>query len=487
MSYNRKKLAPRLGELAKKMAGVSARDLKECVQLQVALKRTGRFKMLGGLLIERGYLEQEKLDELLEEQRNQGIYDVPEIPDYTIKHRIGAGGMAQVFLANQVKVNRDVALKIVTWEDPEGKDVARFLREAKSAAKLNHPNFVQAIDFGQVNETYFFAMEYIAGPNLQEILNLYNRLSEVMSLNIANQVATALCRLEEEDLIHRDLKPTNILLDGDTVKVCDLGLARPVFKEDGEEDFMLTEQGAILGTPDYLSPEQARSLKDIDIRADLYALGGMLYRMVTGKLPYRGESPTSLIYRKLYEPVVPPKVHMPDLSDGTAFLIEKLMERKRENRFQTAKEVLSEGRACLNQLTSETKTHLEIIGSETGSVLESPETRTRAPSELRPALLFISGAAAGRHFPLTRDETIVGRQSSCNLCIREPWFSRRHFAIRRRDDTWQLSDLGSRNGVKVNGKTVDKARIHYGDEIEVKDTKMMFVLEVDSTGETRSV
>jgi serine/threonine protein kinase len=487
MSFTKKKLAPRLGELAMKMADVSARDMHECLQLQVALKRTGRFKMIGELLVERGYLEQEKLDELLEEQRNLGIYDVPEIPDYTIKHRIGAGGMAQVFLAHQVKVNRDVALKIVAWEDPEGKDIARFLREAKAAAKLNHPNFVQAIDFGQVNETYFFAMEFISGPNLQELLNLYKRLSEAMSLNIALQIATALCRLEEEDLIHRDLKPTNILLDGGTVKICDLGLARPVFKEQGEEDFMVTEQGAILGTPDYLSPEQARSLKDIDIRADLYALGGMLYRMVTGKLPYRGDSPASLIYRKLYEPVVPPKAHLPDLSDATAFLIEKLMERKREDRYQTAKEALSEARKCLSQLSSETTTHLEIIGSESDTGFENPDTRTRAPHELRPALLFISGSAAGRHFPLTKDETIVGRQSSCDLCIREPWFSRRHFAIRRQDDTWQIAELGSRNGIKVNGKTTEKARIHYGDEIEVKDTKMMFVLEVDSTGETRTV
>ncbi len=487
MPLNKRNLAPKIGELAMNFAGVSAREMRECLQLQAALKRTGRHKMLGELLVERGYLEQEKVDELLEEQRRLGIFDVPDIPDYTLKHRIGTGGMAQVFLARQIKVNRDVALKIVAWEDPDGKDIARFLREAKAAARLNHPNFVQAIDFGQVNETYFFAMEYISGPNLQEVLNLYRRLSELMSLNIASQLVTGLCELEEKGLIHRDLKPTNILLDGDTAKICDLGLARPVVKEQSEEDFMVTEQGAILGTPDYLAPEQARGQKDIDIRADLYALGGMLYRMVTGKLPFRADTTTSLIYRKMYEPVMPPKVHTPELSEGTALLIEKLMERKRKDRFQTAKEVLSEIRECLSQQTSGTTTHLEVIGQEPETVIDNPDTRTRAPHELRPALLFISGSAAGRHFPLAKDETIVGRQSSCDLCIREPWFSRKHFAIRRQEDSWQISELGSRNGIKVNGLTVEEALIHYGDEIAVKDTKMMFVLEVDSTGETRTV
>ena len=479
-SYETYRVAPFIGELCAQKADLPGRCVREGLQLQIALRRVGDRRRLGDILVERGYLEREKLDSLLVQQRTMGLFDHPMIPGYRLDERIGRGGMAQVYLATQLSVTRPVAVKILHEKVARSdEDIKRFLREARSSAQLNHPKIVQAIDFGQVEETYYFVMEFIGGPTLQQLLTLYRSISQTMALGIARQVAEGLCHLEAHNMIHRDLKRTNVLIDGDQVKICDLGLAREV--HESAADLSVTDQGVVLGTPHYISPEQAKAKQDIDIRADLYALGGILYRMVTGELPYRAESSASLLFKKSIEDVVPPEERAPHVSAEVSSLIQTLMARDPGGRFSTAKEALMFIDQCRAGLrTSGAGDTLVPIpaGGMSADGEDPAAAETRAPGELRPVLILVTGSGSGTRFPVAQDRVIVGRQSDCDLCVHEPWLSRHHFVVTREGEGWALEDLESRNGTKVNGQMIDQSPLHHGDEISVKDTRMVFMLEV---------
>lgn len=477
--HDTRRIAPLFGDLCLERADVSGRQMRECIQMQIALRRTAKRKRLGEILLERGYLEPGTVDSLLEEQRARGLFAHPEIPGYRLEERLGYGAMAQVYRATQLSVGREVAIKILSLKrDEQRESIARFQREVRAAAKLSHEHIVQAIDSGQIDETYYFVMEYVDGLTLHQLLVLYRSVAEHMALRLARQVAEALCHLELHNLVHRDLKPTNILLERDLVKICDLGLAREV--RTGLEVSTMTDQGAILGTPDYLAPEQARGRQDLDIRTDLYALGGILYRIVTGRLPFVADSPTALLYMKTYETAPPPEQYCPELSPGTSELIRTLLARDRNERYATAEEALAAIKHGLKRVRASgatTSSQAVMPPVSDGAPDDQTTSRTRTPGELRPKLLLTTGSTAGRRVSIVRKEIVVGRQTRSDLCIREPWFSRRHFSIGQDGERWILRDLNSRNGTCVNGELVAERVLHHGDEIAVKGTKMIFVLE----------
>jgi serine/threonine-protein kinase len=249
--------------------------------------------------------------------------------DYEILAELGAGGMGKVYRARDLTLERLVALK--TLAPQFGSDdgfVQRFLKEARAAARLNHPNIVQIYDFGQVDETYYLAMEYVDGHSLGVYLKR-GHFGERDALLVIRHAARALAVAHAEGLVHRDIKPDNLMLTSKgEVKLVDLGIAKRV-----DEDQFLTQTGQAVGTPHYISPEQIRGVRDIDARADIYSLGATLYHLVTGHTPFRGSSGALVMSMHLAQPLPDPRSYVPGLSDGICRVIRKMMAKDREERY----------------------------------------------------------------------------------------------------------------------------------------------------------
>jgi len=259
---------------------------------------------------------------------------------YEIISKIGQGAMGAVFKARQVSMDRVVALKIL----PPGlaKDSAfleRFLREARAAAQLNHPNIVQAYDAGMADGYSYFAMEFVDGNSLQAVLKVSGALEEQRALEITRDIAQALDCAHNAGIVHRDVKPDNILLTPDgAAKLADLGIAR----QTGLTDSGLTQAGSTLGTPNYIAPEQVRGEPNIDGRADIYSLGATLYHMLTGASPYAGGTSAEVMSKHLTQPVPDIRKAAPRVSLRTNAFIKKAMAKNRANRYTSAKELLDD-------------------------------------------------------------------------------------------------------------------------------------------------
>ncbi len=248
---------------------------------------------------------------------------------YEILEELGSGGMGKVYRARNVTLERIVALKTLAPEFSADEEfVQRFLKEARVAARLNHPNVVQIYDFGSVDGVQYLAMEYVDGESLGTRLNR-GRLSENEALQIVRQAARALAVAHAAGIVHRDIKPDNLMLTSrGEVKLVDLGIAKRM-----DEDQGLTQTGQAVGTPNYISPEQIRGLKDIDARADVYSLGATFYHLVTGHAPYKGTSGALVMSMHLTQPLPDPRRYEPGLSEGLCRVLRKTMAKNREERY----------------------------------------------------------------------------------------------------------------------------------------------------------
>jgi len=252
---------------------------------------------------------------------------------YELVQKLGRGAMGAVFRARQVAADRTVALKVLPPRLAQDKSfVDRFLREARAAAKLNHPNIVEAIDVGYAEPYYYFAMEYVDGISLKTVLGARNSLPQERALEIAHDIARALGHAHEAGIVHRDVKPDNIMLAaGGMPKLADLGLARAAVGDNRQ----LAESGKAIGTPDYISPEQARGDEDIDGRTDIYSLGATLYHMLVGQPPYAGNSSVEVMSKHLTEPPPDPRELNTGISPRVSEVIRRAMAKHREQRYQT--------------------------------------------------------------------------------------------------------------------------------------------------------
>ena len=267
---------------------------------------------------------------------------------YTIVKYLASGGMARVYVALQAPLGRRVALKVLNPQfgrDPDA--VKRFFREAKAVSRLNHPNTITVFDFERSAEGFFYiAMELLEGESLGERLEREGRLSPEVALPIAIQVARSLSEAHRKGIIHRDLKPDNVFISSvekDLVKVIDFGIA--AFPE-ASPDQKLTQTGAVPGTPEYMSPEHAQGF-ELDGRADIYALGIVIYEMLSGSVPFSGSNFLATVVRHVNDPVPPLEGVDPRLAD---YIVNRLLNKDREQRPGSAEQFIEELEALANQL-----------------------------------------------------------------------------------------------------------------------------------------
>ncbi|HLQ37586.1 MAG TPA: serine/threonine-protein kinase, partial [Planctomycetota bacterium] len=258
--------------------------------------------------------------------------------DYEILERVGAGAMGTVFKARHKKLNRIVALKVLRPSlARDERYVDRLRREARIVASLSHPNVVTGFDLGEEGGYHFFVMEFVEGKSLRALLQEWGMFPEAQVLKVGMQVTSALDHAYPRGIIHRDIKPGNVLIDpAGNIKLTDLGLAK------GPTDMTITRDGATVGTPQYISPEQARSPADVDVRSDLYSLGATLYHMATGQPPFRGDSMAEVITKVLHDVAPSPRDLNPALSEGLSLVIRKLLAKDVTRRYQTPRELLDD-------------------------------------------------------------------------------------------------------------------------------------------------
>ena len=328
------------GAIAIKLGFTTLEKVDECLRLQEKMKELGVApKKLGEIMLAKGYVTESQVKEIFKYQGMKGGHT--SIQGYKILTKIGQGAMGSIYKALQISMDRIVAIKCLAPKYSQNdKFRERFLREARAVARLNHPNIIQGIDVGDSNGVHYFAMEYIDGPTVGELLKRGGALDEKRALNIVTQIARALQHAFNHGIIHRDIKPDNIMLTREGVaKLCDLGLAK-LPKDTG--DASGTRPGASMGTPYYIAPEQARGEQNVDTRADIYSLGSSFYHMVAGEVPFVGQSAADVISKHLTEPVTPPRVKNPLVSGGVDWVIVKMMQKAREDRYQTPNDVVKD-------------------------------------------------------------------------------------------------------------------------------------------------
>ncbi len=272
---------------------------------------------------------------------NQDTVVGKSIGDYHVIRRLGKGGMAEVYLAQQQSLQRLVALKLLKAELARDEEyVRRFRNEAQSAAALVHANIVQIYEVGSLAGRQFIAQEYVPGRNLKQLLDREISLDAQQTTAILRQVASALRKAELRGIVHRDIKPENILLGSDgQVKVADFGLARQnTPDQDGLE---LTKVGITMGTPLYMSPEQIEGRK-LDSRSDIYSLGVTAYQMLTGRPPFDGDSSLSVALRHLQESPADLQIERPDVPPQLCAIVHRMLAKKPEERFADAAALLQE-------------------------------------------------------------------------------------------------------------------------------------------------
>lgn len=279
--------------------------------------------------------------------------DLPVVPGFELERVIGRGGMGTVYLARQLSLDRPVALKIMSrkWvNDPTF--VARFTREAYAAARLNHPNLVQVYDIGEVDGQRYFSMEYVEGRSLADVIRASGKLDPIVAVGYVLQAARGLKHAHDRGMIHRDVKPDNLLLDAHGhIKVADLGLVKtPGLAHDADSvadpsglrslPCDMTGARMALGTPAFMSPEQCRDAAAVDHRADIYSLGCTLYALVTGKQPFEGDTAVELMSKHAYTPLVPPEEVAARVPRELSVVIQCMMAKHPGERYSTMDEVI---------------------------------------------------------------------------------------------------------------------------------------------------
>jgi serine/threonine-protein kinase len=451
----------------------SEEQIQECLDEADGLHKSGRPSRLLDVLVHRGVLKKTQVKAVLSAyHQTQRLYQLNAVvTGYQFLREIGHGTAGTVYLARQLSIGRLVAIKVLDEELASNPSFIRnFHREAKSAARLNHPNVIQAIDVGEVEGFHFFVMEYVDGESLQSVMKRDRRLDEARVLDVGLQMASALQHAYQHGLIHRDVKPGNILLNAQGhAKLCDLGLARPTISE-----HTTTASGVSAGTPAYMSPEQAMGRRDLDFRTDLFSLGASLYHLVTGAIPFKADNLPDLLKQIVHSEPAPPYQRCPAISQGTNDIVCHLMQKDREMRPESP-----------DVVRKAIESHLPRIPPAPPILVRTPEEARFAPPTGHrdsspftvPVLVATSGETGEtQEYPLPWTHVIVGRHSSADIRLRDQWISRQQFRIFRQSGDFRIEAVAQSSRMELNGKRVKEAVLKSGDEITIFATKMRFEL-----------
>jgi len=322
-----------IAQLAMEKKLITKKQVESCLELVKKSEQIGLVSSIEEVLVKQGILSDAQVQELREIcllGENGEVFGV-----YRLGRLVGQGGMGKVYEAVHEIIGRRVALKVVTAQTDN--NTARFYQEIRALAKLNHPNIVIIYDAGKINGKNFYAMELLPGPSLNTLVDAKNHLNEKEALKIISAIARALQHAHAKNIIHRDVKPENIIFNAHGIpKLTDFGLVMHC-----DMDHMtLTQEGFLVGSLYYTSPEQARGDRDLDGRSDIYSLGATLYYALTGRTLYTGKSPQEVIAKHWKGRYVSPKHYCPHLSNRTVRLLKKMLSVNREKRFKSMAEVV---------------------------------------------------------------------------------------------------------------------------------------------------
>jgi len=327
---------------------VNASQIEAAKVEQAVLAKTGTKLILAEVLLRQSVITpaiRENVEKIAQAQKVGGIQ---QLGIYKLLKKLGEGAMGAVFLAEDTVAQRQVALKVLSKKSSSNDTfLIRFKREAKAAGALKHPNIVRAYtsrDTDVVEDLghYFYAMEYVVGTTLEEVIKKQTFMPWDQSLDVCIQVARGLAFAHERGIIHRDIKPANVYMCEDgTAKILDMGLSKDISADAASQSFN-TLEGQVLGTPHYISPEQAQGHKNIDGRADIYSLGASLYHMLTGKTPFEGATPANIIFKHVTDAVPNPQKIRSEIPDSIYRLLQKMMAKEPSERHADCAALLSE-------------------------------------------------------------------------------------------------------------------------------------------------
>jgi len=321
------------GRIAHERGLITREQMQAAWDRWEAVSQASKKRMrLGEVMMEQGVLTREQALLVLKETHLR-LGDKPRIGGYELERLLGKGAMGMVYRARQLSMDRPVALKLLSRELSANEDfVRRFMREARTTAKLNHNNIIAAIDIGESNGYHYFAMEYVDGRTLEKVLKREGPLAEKRVLEIAVQIVQGLEHAAQHGIIHRDIKPANIMMTREGVpKIADMGLAILTTKESSDQ---MTGTGIAVGTPYYMAPEQVEGKANIDFRADIYALGATVFEMLTGKKPFDGANVPAIMAKRLYEDPPVAANEKPGVSREISAVVYKMMARSPDSRYQ---------------------------------------------------------------------------------------------------------------------------------------------------------
>lgn len=336
--------------LAVKQSLIEKEQVQECMDLQAALKEAKGVDLpLTQIALKKGYLTAEQVANLTGADvpgvgDKVSITSARRIPIFDIHREIGQGGMASVFLATNKKTGDECALKVLFPKHTKNaKFVERFIREGRLLKQFDCDNIARGFDYGVVGKDgpeplYFMSMEYIDGMSIQDLLDRDGPLAEDMATWVITEASRGLAYMQEHGVVHRDVKPDNIMWANDgRVMLVDLGFATPIRK-----DLAGQYEDETCGTVQYISPEQAKGMADLDIRADIYSLGATLYHMILGELPFSGKDSMDIMAKQVMEGLDALKMKGGKISVHMHYFIEKMMSKDRDFRYQTAREVVDD-------------------------------------------------------------------------------------------------------------------------------------------------